>query len=111
LIIDIDPCALEAACDLYRVSLYSQLVGREPPGRLLVTDAELCEAIPESFAAVGEAEYQDILDDSAAAPGMARGAGPAPSLKQKAAAGLRSATAFQKGGRDTQPAGQCRRIM
>ena len=41
----------------------SQLVGREPPGRLLVTDAELCEAIPESFAAVGEAEYQDILDD------------------------------------------------
>ena len=54
MIIDIDPCALEAACDLYRVSLYSQLVGREPPGRLLVTDAELCEAIPESFAAVGE---------------------------------------------------------
>jgi hypothetical protein len=106
LIIDIDPCALEAACDLYRVSLYSQLVGREPPGRLLVTDAELCEAIPESFAAVGEAEYQDILDDSATAPGMA---GPAPSLKQKAAAGLRSATAFQKGGRDTQPVGQCRR--
>jgi hypothetical protein len=36
---------------------------REPPGRLLVTDAELCEAIPESFATVGEAEYQDILDD------------------------------------------------
>jgi hypothetical protein len=30
--------------------------------------------------------------------------------QQKAAAGLRSATAFQKGGRDTQPAGQCRRF-
>jgi hypothetical protein len=55
--IDIDPWALEATCDLYRVSLYSQLAGREPPGRLLVTDAELCEAIRESFATVGEAEY------------------------------------------------------
>ena len=63
MIIEIGPCAPEAACGLYRVSLYSQLVGREPPGRLLVTDAELCEAIPESFATVGEAEYQDILDD------------------------------------------------
>jgi hypothetical protein len=94
LIIDIDTCALEAACGLYRV----------------VTDVELCEAIPESFAAVGEAEYQDILDDWAMAPVM-WGARTAPSLKQKAAAGLRSATAFQKGGRDTQPAGQCRRIM
>jgi len=29
--------------------------------------------------------------------------------QQKAAAALRSAAAFQKGGRDTQPAGQCRR--
>jgi len=28
----------------------------------------------------------------------------------KAAAGLSSATAFQKGGHDTQPTGQCRRI-
>jgi hypothetical protein len=28
---------------------------------------------------------------------------------RKAAAGLRSATAFQKGGRDAQPAGQYRR--
>jgi hypothetical protein len=54
LIIDIDLCAQEAACDLYLVSLYSQLVGREPPGRLLVTDAELCEAIQESVATVGE---------------------------------------------------------
>jgi hypothetical protein len=42
---------------------------------LLVTDAELCEAIPESFAAVDEAEYQDILDDWATAPGMAWGQG------------------------------------
>jgi hypothetical protein len=31
--------------------------------------------------------------------------------QDKAAAGLRSATAFQKGGRDTQPVRQCSCIM
>jgi hypothetical protein len=65
-VIDIDPWALEMACDLYRVSFYSQLTGREPPGRFLVTDAELCEAIRDSFGSVGEAEYQEICDDALA---------------------------------------------
>jgi hypothetical protein len=42
--IDIEPWALELPADMFRVTFYSQLTGREPPRRFVVSDAELAGA-------------------------------------------------------------------
>jgi hypothetical protein len=42
--IDIEPWALELPADMFRVTFYRQLTGREPPRRFVVSDAELAGA-------------------------------------------------------------------
>jgi hypothetical protein len=56
----IDQWALGIAAHVYRASLFDGLTGREPAQWFTATDAELSEAILESFLGCGEAEFAEI---------------------------------------------------
>jgi hypothetical protein len=56
----VDRHALEIATQIYRLSLFDLLTHREPADHHYVTNAEMAEAILESFAGCGEEEFADI---------------------------------------------------
>jgi hypothetical protein len=59
--LDLEELAWHLAGDVYRLSLYGQLTGRTALTDLVVTDAELTEAIRDSFTQVHEAAYKEMV--------------------------------------------------
>ncbi len=53
--------AWQLSTEAYRLNLYSQLTRQTDPNRSSVTEAELAEAIRDSFTQVHEAAYREMV--------------------------------------------------
>jgi hypothetical protein len=60
--VDLQDRAWQVAADTYRVNLFMQLTGRATPKGPSVSDAELTEAIGQSFTQVSDARYREMIE-------------------------------------------------
>jgi len=62
--VDLQDWAWQLAADTYRVNLFSQLMGRTTPKEPSVSDADLAEAISQSFTQVSDARFREMVEIS-----------------------------------------------
>ncbi|MDE5444418.1 hypothetical protein GWG65_23805 [Bradyrhizobium sp. CSA207] len=59
--LNLEDWAWQLSTEAYRLNLYSHLTRQAEPNRSSVTEAELAEAIRDSFTQVNEAAYREMV--------------------------------------------------
>jgi hypothetical protein len=59
--LNLEDWAWQLSTEVYRLSLYSHLMGQADPNRSSVTEEELAGAIRDSFTQVNEAAYREMI--------------------------------------------------